>query len=35
MGNAFARDPNELNFKGIHTENFNSEIPYLNKLQND
>jgi len=37
MGNQFARakDPNQLDFKGIYTENFNSEIPYLNKLQNE
>jgi len=35
MGNIFGKDPDQLDFKGIHTENFNSEIPYLNKLQND
>jgi hypothetical protein len=35
MGNILGRDPNQLDFKGIRTENFNSEIPYLNKLQND
>lgn len=35
MGNILGRDPNQLDFKGIHTENFNSEIPYLNKLQTD
>lgn len=35
MGNIFGKDPDQLNFNGIHTENFNSEIPYLSKLQNN
>lgn len=35
MGNIFGKDPNQLDFRGIHTENFDSEIPYLNKLQTD
>lgn len=35
MGNTFAKDPNQLDFKGIRTENFSDEIPYLNKLQID
>lgn len=35
MGNSLARDPNRLDFKGIHTEQFSDNIPYLNKLQKD
>ena len=33
MGNIFGKDPNTLNFKGIHTEQFSDNIPYLEKLQ--
>lgn len=35
MGNSLAREPNRLKFKGIHTEQFSDNIPYLNKLQKD
>lgn len=35
MGNSFKKDPNLLNFKGIYTDNFSDNIPYLNKLQKD
>jgi hypothetical protein len=35
MGNIFNKDPNQLDFKGIHTENFSDNIPYLNKLQKE
>lgn len=33
MGNIFGKDPNTLNFKGIHTEQFSDNIPYLERLQ--
>jgi len=35
MGNIFAKDPSQLNFNGVRTENFSDNIPYLNKLQTD
>lgn len=35
MGNIFGRDQNQLDFRGIHTEQFSDNIPYLNKLQKD
>jgi hypothetical protein len=33
MGNIFGRDENSLSFKGIRTENFSENIPYLQKLE--
>ena len=35
MGNIFGRDQNQLDFRGIHTEQYSDNIPYLNKLQKD
>ena len=35
MGNIFGRDQNQLDFRGIHTEQFSDNIPYLSKLQKD
>jgi hypothetical protein len=33
MGNLFGKDENSLSFRGIHTENFSENIPYLEKLE--
>lgn len=35
MGNIFGRDQNQLDFRGIHTEQYSDNIPYLNKLQKE
>jgi hypothetical protein len=35
MGNIFGRDQNQLDFRGIHTEQYSDNIPYLNKLEKD